>query len=591
MCGISSSSTNSRFVAACRSLPFLAITGLLLIASSLSSQVQSTAAGGTAALEKDRAGERADKPLEQVQQTKPPHSSSGRAQTSETANFENSPIPHEVWFRLILAGRGVGYSRSAYFAETWHGQNGWRFEDDFHLFLTPDAYFYSTTIHHTRLDGSFLETTATKDDPGGRVLTHVVYSPHSIDGKTTHSKIVDGKKVDESQPVHALIPKGVVLSPQTPWEIAPAEVKTGHVVTEWDFDTDKLLVQKQSAAVGNPEMVILPSHAPVKAWKTRIHTEGDSDSDYTLWIDSIGQGVKAEMPMQGMTLTGILTPPDEIGPRQPPVPVWRVGREGTLPASPLIREPRSVDVMDLTITGVSPSITLPSDGPQTVIKTGPGVLHVSVGMPGQVDSPFAPRHKPSAAGDNTSPESVILAPVTGLSALPDAERRTFLASTTMLDADDPEIAGRAQMIVRGRNSDLERCMAIRDWVNSRMEEDAKVPVDRSALSVLHNPRGVCRDYASLYAALARAAGIPTRVCAGLVYDSGLFWGHAWDESWVGTWVAIDSTLGSHFVDATHVKLAEGDSPTAFQTAGAELLSLAASKATLHIDAIQPANAK
>jgi hypothetical protein len=91
--------------------------------------------------------------------------------------------------------------------------------------------------------------------------------------------------------------------------------------------------------------------------------------------------------------------------------------------------------------------------------------------------------------------------------------------------------------------------------------DSGVP--RSAVDILNKPSGVCRDYAILYTALARAAGIPTRLVAGLVYMNGSFYYHAWAESFVGEWVPFDATLSTDFVDATHIKLTEGHATSMF----------------------------
>ena len=74
---------------------------------------------------------------------------------------------------------------------------------------------------------------------------------------------------------------------------------------------------------------------------------------------------------------------------------------------------------------------------------------------------------------------------------------------------------------------------------------------------------MCRDYAILFGALARSSGIPTRVAAGLLYTDGAFYYHAWVECYVGKWMPFDATLPSDFVDATHIKLAEGDATAMF----------------------------
>ena len=82
----------------------------------------------------------------------------------------------------------------------------------------------------------------------------------------------------------------------------------------------------------------------------------------------------------------------------------------------------------------------------------------------------------------------------------------------------------------------------------------------TALDVLKGGRAECQGHALLYAAFARTLGIPTRIVNGIVYapDFRGFLYHSWNESIVdGRWVAVDPTLGQIPVDATHIKLLEG----------------------------------
>jgi len=56
---------------------------------------------------------------------------------------------------------------------------------------------------------------------------------------------------------------------------------------------------------------------------------------------------------------------------------------------------------------------------------------------------------------------------------------------------------------------------------------------------------------------ARAAGLPARVVAGVVYLDGAFYYHAWSEVWLGRWIAADPVFHQFPADATHIKFVEG----------------------------------
>jgi hypothetical protein len=43
-----------------------------------------------------------------------------------------------------------------------------------------------------------------------------------------------------------------------------------------------------------------------------------------------------------------------------------------------------------------------------------------------------------------------------------------------------------------------------------------------------------------------------------MYYEDRFYYHAWNEIYIGEWVAVDSTYGQLPADATHIKLIEGD---------------------------------
>lgn len=74
--------------------------------------------------------------------------------------------------------------------------------------------------------------------------------------------------------------------------------------------------------------------------------------------------------------------------------------------------------------------------------------------------------------------------------------------------------------------------------------------------ILQNPIGVCTEYATLYDALARVAGIPSLIVNGAAYgEYDKFEGHAWNLiHYNNQWIFVDPTwdLMSGIVSASHI---------------------------------------
>lgn len=138
-----------------------------------------------------------------------------------------------------------------------------------------------------------------------------------------------------------------------------------------------------------------------------------------------------------------------------------------------------------------------------------------------------------------------------------AEAEPFLQATPLLPKDDPAIKAAAARALGGETNAVRASQKLHDYVFSIMKP-RDPGVLRTAAAILKNKEGVCRDYALLYTALARSAGIPTRICVGVLYADDAFYYHAWAESWLGKWVPVDATLPYTLVDATHVKFGQGD---------------------------------
>ncbi len=132
-----------------------------------------------------------------------------------------------------------------------------------------------------------------------------------------------------------------------------------------------------------------------------------------------------------------------------------------------------------------------------------------------------------------------------------------LAATSFVQSEDAQIVARANRIVRDATTPEAKAMAIFDWVydNVRKEPTVSLP---SAVDVLNTMAGDCNEHTYLYVGLARAAGLPSKVMVGIAYHKGAFYYHAWPAVYVGRWIEMDPTWGQPYVDATHIRITEGE---------------------------------
>ncbi|MBP8985461.1 MAG: transglutaminase family protein [Syntrophobacterales bacterium] len=134
--------------------------------------------------------------------------------------------------------------------------------------------------------------------------------------------------------------------------------------------------------------------------------------------------------------------------------------------------------------------------------------------------------------------------------------KKYLEDEPLIQSRDPVIRAQAREIVRPGDSARVRAEKLVSWVyrNIRKRPVLSVP---NAVETLKNLQGDCNEHAVLLAALARAAGIPADVEAGLVYQNGRFYYHAWNTLFLGRWVTADATLGQLPADVTHIRLTRG----------------------------------
>jgi transglutaminase-like putative cysteine protease len=132
-----------------------------------------------------------------------------------------------------------------------------------------------------------------------------------------------------------------------------------------------------------------------------------------------------------------------------------------------------------------------------------------------------------------------------------------LRPTALVQSDDRGVRDQAARVVGRERSALQAAKKLSAWVYEAITKQPVVSIP-SAVEVLKQRVGDCNEHTTLYTALARAAGIPTRMAAGIVYLKNGFYYHAWPEVWLGEWVAVDPTFNQFPADATHIRFVTGE---------------------------------
>jgi len=131
----------------------------------------------------------------------------------------------------------------------------------------------------------------------------------------------------------------------------------------------------------------------------------------------------------------------------------------------------------------------------------------------------------------------------------------FLESSVYIQADHPQMIEQAKAVVSDENQAWPAADKLNRWVYDTIRNKNLQVGFGSALQTLESQTGDCTEHTVLFVALARAAGLPARVCAGLVFQRDAFYYHFWSEVYVGEWIATDPTFGQAQADATHIQLA------------------------------------
>jgi len=137
-----------------------------------------------------------------------------------------------------------------------------------------------------------------------------------------------------------------------------------------------------------------------------------------------------------------------------------------------------------------------------------------------------------------------------------AEFAELLGPSPFIESDHPRIRETVEKIVAPDDRLLARAEKIMAWIHDNIQRRPVLSVP-GALQTLTHGMGDCNEHAVLFAAMARAAGIPARIEAGLVYLEGNFFYHAWNSLYLGKWVTADALMTQLPADVTHIRFVHG----------------------------------
>jgi len=132
-----------------------------------------------------------------------------------------------------------------------------------------------------------------------------------------------------------------------------------------------------------------------------------------------------------------------------------------------------------------------------------------------------------------------------------------LAADALIQSEHPRIKARAGRILAGTGDTVSAARKLMAWLRDNIRQEGVMGVP-SALETLEARVGDCNEHSTLFAALARSQGIPTRLVVGLVYLKGRFGYHAWNEVLTADgWLSVDATWGQLPVDVGHIAFLRG----------------------------------
>ncbi len=441
-------------------------------------------------------------------------------ETGTNTSLSPDTLPeNDTWMNLFLKDRKIGYSHSVLTKQ----DTGYHMDET--LFMRMNLMGLSQDVQMTTaaalkqdlsLDsfdfklrsGQFNFEASGKMKPGNKLAV-----TNNLSG---------APKTDEIQLAHVPHLTGVVL------HAAARDFKRTQKDQASFYIFDPATMSQEPVTVkviGEEEIASMG--LPTKTTKLTLTFKG---AVQTAWMDENGEIIR-EKGLLGMTLEKTSKEMALAGLSET-AGAEDITEIASVKSNVTIENPRKLTFLKVELSGIETDGLYLNGGRQTLQQTLSGNM-LSIARENLKDLP--------EKSENLNPEAL----------------KPFLSAEPFIESDHPKISEMAAKIVSPDDPPLEKAKKLVGWVFKNIEKRPVISIP-DAVTTLENRIGDCNEHAVLLAALARAAGIPSKIESGLVYLNGRFYYHAWNLLYVSKWITADAVFDLMPADAARIRFASGN---------------------------------
>ena len=428
--------------------------------------------------------------------------------------------PNEHWYNLTLMNTKIGYMYMSTEKTEYQGEEVDRNKVD--VVMNLKALGANVTIEITRVEYTGSDSMprhflSTSNESGlkqveGRIVDGVAHIKTTLNGEMTDSEVpVPPDTISELIGVESLFRKGLKIGDKRNFHI---------------FSFDLLKPVKTEIEVEAQDTLTYQSEEK-QVYVLRQTMDMMNGITSKVWLDADGITYRTETPLMGLSMV-----------------TTKTDKETAL---------GSIEEVDVVLkTRILPS------GKHPTPKAKNFEADVKLIAGNITDAIMSTPQQKLALNGEQSGRLSIQVPTVVAEDCPDlpiqgAEDK-FLGASAYIQTDAPAIRAKAEAVLDGEVNSWRAAEKLCQWVYTSITDKKMSGGFGSSLTVLETLSGDCTEHTVLFIALARAVGIPARICSGVVFVKDAFYYHFWPEVYVGRWVQMDPSLGQNIADANHIQL-------------------------------------